>query len=71
MHSQPETLDIAVDILVRRFQAHFAPDTIGLGTSVRKVVLLGGKAFVEDGPLALFIGKVQDFIIYGMPLTIL
>ena len=60
MHSHPETRGIACHIFDRRFQAHFAPDTIDLGASERKVVLLGGKAFIEDGPLAPFIGNVQD-----------
>ena len=32
------------------------PDTVRLGTAERQIALLGGKAFIEDGPLAQFIG---------------
>ena len=58
MHSQAQTLGIAVDIVEHRFQAHFVPGAINLSTPVRKGVLLGGRAFTEDGPLAPFIGNV-------------
>ena len=52
---------VAPDILQCSFEAHFPPDTVKLGTSERQIVLLGGKAFIEDGPLAQFIGMHQDF----------
>lgn len=44
------------------------PDTVRLGTAERQMALLGGKAFIEDGPLAQFIG-MHNFSVAEGPST--
>ena len=45
-----------------RFEAHFVPNSVKLGTSERQIVLLGGKACIEEGPLAQFTGAPSQAI---------
>lgn len=42
------------------FQEHFPSNRVKLGSGERQIVLIGGKACIEDGPLAHFAGELPD-----------